>query len=70
MTDFFNPRISNHWIVISVDNSDVARGKQRGRLASKGSEGTRNFPLWFVMVQLYNLGKSFVCASVLKFLGV
>ena len=34
------------------------------------SEGTCNFLLWFVIVQLYNLGRSFVCASVSKFLSV
>ena len=36
LTDFFNPSISNQMslVVISVDNSDVAGGKQRGRMAS------------------------------------
>ena len=35
-TDVFNPSISNQMslIVISVYNSEVAKGKQRGRLAS------------------------------------
>ena len=34
------------------------------------SEGTRNIPLWFVIVQSYNLGGSFVYTSVSKFLAV
>ena len=36
LTDFFNPSISNQMslIAISVENSDVAGGKQRARLAS------------------------------------
>ena len=34
-------------------------------------KGTCNFPLWFAIVRLYNLGKrSLVYASVSKFLGV
>ena len=38
-TVFFNPSISNKTslIVISVDNSGVAGGKQRGRLASNNN---------------------------------
>ena len=34
------------------------------------SESARNLPLWFVIVQLYNLEGSFVYASASKFLGV
>ena len=36
LTNFFNPSISSQMslIVIFVDNSDIAGGKQRGRLAS------------------------------------
>ena len=77
MTDYFNPSISNQMslTVSSVDNSDAAGGKQRGRLVKNlinkiSSEGKRNFPLWFVIFQLYNLGRFYVYASVSKFLGV
>ena len=72
-TVFFNPSISNQMSlsVTSLDNSGVAGGKQRGDLPLiKPQKGTRIFLLWFVIVELYNLGRSFVYASVSKFLGV
>ena len=34
------------------------------------SKGTHNFPLWFVIVQLDNLERFLVYASVSKFLGI
>ena len=57
--------------VTSLDNSGVAGGKQTGDLPLiKPQKGTHILLLWFVIVELYNLGRSFVYASVSKFLGV
>ena len=66
-------------VIFVDDNSDVAGRKQRGRLPliiivnnsinKITSERKCNFPLWFVIVQLYNLRRSFVYVSVSKFLG-
>ena len=67
-------------IVISVNNSGVLEESNRrdwplimivnNSINKITSEGTHNFPLWFVIVQSYNLVRSFVYASVSKFLGV
>ena len=67
-------------VIISINNRGVLEGSKGGdwpliiivnnSINKITSEGPHNFPCWFVIVQLYNLGRSFVYASVSKFLGV
>ena len=69
-TVVFNPSISNQMYLEGKQGSKERLASNNNCQQLDKEKNTPNFLLSFVIVQLYNLGRSFVYVSVSKFSGV